>query len=630
MTTLKQIKGTAIQFLDEDPVVQGVAGGTWASGGALNNGVNASGGSNAGSQTASINFAGNANPYPTVTAATESYNGTSWSSVNSMNTARWSLSSFGPYTAAVGVSGVTDVNAVLPTTAVEQWNGTNWTEVAELATVRHASGGFGTGTAALIVGGQSRPGSPPGTPVTYRANVEAWNGTSWTAGTAINTARDTMFSFGINTSGLIANGQNPSLVSNTESWNGSSWTEVAESNTTRYSGGAAGSSNTLGLIFGGYGPSYSSQTEYWDGTSWTELNNLATARANSKGSGSVPSALAFAGTSGPGGSALTATEEWTTAPTNSIGLQEGQMWFNSSSSTLKGYQLSAPTGTWASGGTLNAGHGYGTGFGSQTAAVCCFGGYPTHTNNTETYNGTAWTEVNEGNTARRNLGSFGILTSGLAFGGYSTASLANTEQWNGTSWTEVNDLPTTVYNNRGIGASSSSGISFGGVDAATPGKSKKAHEWNGSSWTAITDMGTIRESGMGANAGTATAALAFGGESPTLTANTELWNGTSWTELNNLNTARADAGGNGISTGALCFGGNPPSAPPYQATINEFWNGTSWTELNDLGTGIGNGIAPAGGSVSGMASGGLSNPTTQNTVSQEWTASAAVATITTS
>ena len=143
-------------------------------------------------------------------------------------------------------------------------------------------------------------------------------------------------------------------------------------------------------------------------------------------------------------------------------------------------------------------------------------------------------------------------------------------------------------------------------------------------------MGTIRESGMGANAGTATAALAFGGESPSLTVNTELWNGSSWTELANLNTARGSAGGNGISTAALCFGGNTPSAPPYQATITEYWNGTSWTEVNDLGTGIANGIAPAGGSVSGMASGGLSNPTTQNTVSQEWTASAAVVTVTTS
>ena len=126
------------------------------------------------------------------------------------------------------------------------------------------------------------------------------------------------------------------------------------------------------------------------------------------------------------------------------------------------------------------------------------------------------------------------------------------------------------------------------------------------------------------------AALVFGGESPSLTVNTELWNGSSWTELNNLNTARGDAGGNGTSTQALCFGGNTPSAPPYQATINEFWNGTSWTELNDLGTGIANGIAPAGGATSGLASGGQSAPSTQNTVSQEFTASAVVSTVTTS
>ena len=36
MTTLKGIKGDQIRYLDQDPVVQGVAGGTWSSGGSLN------------------------------------------------------------------------------------------------------------------------------------------------------------------------------------------------------------------------------------------------------------------------------------------------------------------------------------------------------------------------------------------------------------------------------------------------------------------------------------------------------------------------------------------------------------------------------------------------------------------
>ena len=143
-------------------------------------------------------------------------------------------------------------------------------------------------------------------------------------------------------------------------------------------------------------------------------------------------------------------------------------------------------------------------------------------------------------------------------------------------------------------------------------------------------MGTIRESGSSANAGTVTAGLVFGGESPSQTVNTELWNGSSWTELNNLNTARSDAGGNGISTQALCFGGSTPASPPYQQGICEFWNGTSWTEVNDLGTGLANGLAPAGGAVGGLASAGLSAPSTQNTVSQEFTADITNTTITTS
>ena len=143
-------------------------------------------------------------------------------------------------------------------------------------------------------------------------------------------------------------------------------------------------------------------------------------------------------------------------------------------------------------------------------------------------------------------------------------------------------------------------------------------------------MGNIREAGSRGNAGNVTAGLVFGGESPSQTVNTELWNGSSWAEENNLNTARSDAGGNGISTSALCFGGTTPASPPYQQGICQFWNGTRWTEVNDLGTGLANGLAPAGGATSGLASGGMSAPSTQNTVSQEFTADATLSTVTVS
>ena len=613
MTTLKDLKGTAIQFLDADPVVYA---GSWSSGGALNTARGELAG--AGTQTAALAIGGGPDR-----AITENYNGSAWTEVGDLNTGVSQMAGAGT-TSAAFIAGGNNASTNY-SNQHEQWNGSAWSETTEIGTGRSNHAGSGITTGGLIFAGEV-PGSP-----SKLALTELWNGSSWAEQGDLNTARYYLapISAGSSTAVIAATGQTTTNVTNVESWNGSSWTEVGDVNSARY--GASGSgSNTDGLIFGGETGSATALTEVWNGSSWTEVSDLGTARRSSALAVSQSGSSGITALAAGGITATTATEEWS-FPSGSI-VQEGDMWFNSSSSVLKGYGTAAgiPAATWATGGTLNAGHGYGTGFGSQTAAVCCFGGYPTHTNNTETYNGTAWTEVNEGNTARRNLGSFGILTSGLAFGGGPPFGVDLTESWNGTSWTEVNDLPTTVYNNRGIGASSSSGLSIGGVDAATPGKSKKANEWNGTSWTAISDMGTIRESGSAANAGSTTAALVFGGESPSQTVNTELWNGSSWTELNNLNTARSDAGGNGISTQALCFGGNTPSAPPYQATINEFWNGTSWTELNDLGTGIANGIAPAGGATSGLASGGQSAPATQNTVSQEWTADNAVLTVTTS
>ncbi len=143
-------------------------------------------------------------------------------------------------------------------------------------------------------------------------------------------------------------------------------------------------------------------------------------------------------------------------------------------------------------------------------------------------------------------------------------------------------------------------------------------------------MGTVRESGGTANRAPTTAGLAFGGESPSLTVNTETWDGTSWTEVNNMNTAKGDFGFNGVQSGALAWGGSTPASPPYQQAICEYYNGTSWSELADLSTGINNGIAPAGGAVLGLSSGGRTSPSSSNTGTEEWTAALSNLTITSS
>ena len=71
-----------------------------------------------------------------------------------------------------------------------------------------------------------------------------------------------------------------------------------------------------------------------------------------------------------------------------------------------------------------------------------FGGYSTTVvNNTETWNGSSWTEVNNLNTAREKPAGSGTQTAALSAGGDPPASALN-ESWDGTSWTEVADLST--------------------------------------------------------------------------------------------------------------------------------------------------------------------------------------------
>jgi len=619
MATLKQIKGTTIQFRDADPVVYA---GSWSSSGALN--TARTGGGLTGSLTAGLYFGGNTPPSSQVT---EEYNGTAWANGNNMTeTARDQMYGWGTQTASISAAGVTGSDGN-KSKLVELYNGTSWTAGTDNNTARQAGGSAGKSqTAGIMYGGADATG--PGN--TYNADTEYWNGSTWAQLADLNTAGAYVAGGGTYTSALCSVGGN--RPAQNESWNGTSWSEISEQNTFRNQSGGSADSNTLGLIYGGEAPPVTAITESWDGTTWAEVADMATARSFGSGatggqSGGSSSSLGVGGQIAPG-ARTGLTEEWTFPPATASALQVGDMWFNSSSSTLKGYGTAAgiPATTWATGGSLNTGHGYGTGFGLQTAALSAFGGYPTHIANTELYNGTAWTEVNNGNTARRNLGSFGVQGSGLAFsGGPPFGSTRLTESWNGTSWTEVSDLPAGVYDNRGIGTSSSSGLSIGG----DPGQVSTVNEWNGSSWGSFTALNTGRSQLMTSNAGSVTAGLVWGGETPSLTANTELWNGSSWTEVNNLNTARGNAGFNGISTAALTFGGNPGSSPS-QSAICEYWNGTSWTEVNDLGTGINGGIAPAGGATSGLSSGGTSAPNTQNTGTEEWTATAVVSTVTTS
>jgi hypothetical protein len=136
-------------------------------------------------------------------------------------------------------------------------------------------------------------------------------------------------------------------------------------------------------------------------------------------------------------------------------------------------------------------------------------------------------------TARQGVAGAGAdNTSGLAFGGYPMTS--NTESWNGTNWTEVNNLNTTRQALGGAGIQTSA-LGFAGI--GPPGNPTTETElWNGTNWTEVNDMNTSKRNRAGCGA-TNTAVLGFGGGPPS-TADTELWNGTNWTEVNNMNSGK--------------------------------------------------------------------------------------------
>ena len=116
----------------------------------------------------------------------------------------------------------------------------------------------------------------------------------------------------------------------------------------------------------------------------------------------------------------------------------------------------------------------------------CFGGdkdpATTYSDDTELWNGSSWTEVNDMNTARHGKGSMGSSTRAMGCGGYAGGSnLSITEHWNGTSWSEVGDL--NIARTIGAGAGTQgAGLFFGGWG---PGNIEKTEEFTTVSTIAV-------------------------------------------------------------------------------------------------------------------------------------------------
>ena len=130
------------------------------------------------------------------------------------------MGSGGTYTSAIAMGGEPK------TGKTELWDGTSWTEVTDMNTARQTLGGVATNnTSGMAIGGDE---SPP-----YTSAVELFTGAgadigAWATGGNLNTGRRGLASVGAdNEAALAFGGYAPGGNTETESYNGSSWTEVS-------------------------------------------------------------------------------------------------------------------------------------------------------------------------------------------------------------------------------------------------------------------------------------------------------------------------------------------------------------------------------------------------------------------
>ena len=341
MSEYKGIKGFQVQTRTEDPSpteaqtgdfyynsatgqfktvnTGGAPIGTWASGGNVNTARTNSQGAGA-SHSSAIIWSGEG-PSTADRSKTESYNGTSWTEVNDLNSARIYSFGDGSQTSAFAAGGHNPSNPGTYRTETETWDGTSWTVLgpANLNSGRGQGGSNGVTTSGLAYTGES-----PGPPYSFLNVAEELNGSTWTNISNLNrgpnnqSCRFTSVHLGrtASASRCAGGGYNApnSGVALNEEWNGSSWVEESDLNTAR--GALLGGSGTVDncIVFGG-GNAWNSpkaNTEFWNGTTWTELADLAAGRAFAGNAGhTATNAMAATGYNYP--SAVATTEEWTAA-----------------------------------------------------------------------------------------------------------------------------------------------------------------------------------------------------------------------------------------------------------------------------------------------------------------------------
>ena len=460
--------------------------------------------------------------------------------------------------------------------------------------------GGGTQSAGWICGGYVTP------PFTKQDRTEEYNGTGWTVGGTLNTARADINAAGLQTAGLAAMGDNhpssPRGITNTEEYDGSSWTNVNSSPGGMFEncGASCGTQTTYVAVGGRSGPPNSAQTttmEY-DGTNWSTSGAYPAALRNIYHSGVQTASIATGGETDPG-STVTSSHtydgsSWTSSATSPIsrrgggraGTQTAALFFgggpgNPAGTTTLTFDgttfavdpasLTTPMGSMSS--STN---------GTSTAAWACSPALvmEEYNKSTTVITAAAWAAGGNLNTARSGMftGPIGSQTAGLAAGGEDSSKSNATEEYDGSSWTTVNTIPVSLSYRGGAGTQAA-GLVFGGNP--NPSTVATTNEYDGTNWTSGGDLNNARGYGPIAS-GTQTAALAASGFNPpvSLVAVTEYYNGSAWSAQPAASPQLYGGASGGTQTATWAVMGISP--PSGKSTFE--WDGSSWTTGNSYAT----------------------------------------------
>jgi len=325
--------------------------------------------------------------------------------------------------------------------------------------------------------------------------VEAYDGTSWSAKASLSTDRRSGAAGGQTPSAATIffggrdGGSDQSITEEfTQSANvvtAATWSSTPSLGTARYTLAGSGTETATLASGGGTTTTVYGQTEEFDGSSWSEQNDLSTARRQIAGAGLQTAAFICGGKLQPNNDARTDTEH-----------------YNGSS--------------WTGGGTMSNARRLHSALGTQTAGLAVAGFAPPATTTCEDYNGSSWTSAGglTGSARYRNA-SCGVLTAGLVCGGADApgSAITLTEEYNGSSWTAGGALNQPT-NHAAVSGVQTSVIVFG--------NNASSESYNGTSWATSPGLGTLRNAlGGSNNSASNSVGLAFGGNPPISSASEE-------------------------------------------------------------------------------------------------------------